>query len=156
MNSSEKAGGGANPERRRTFSMILSIWRFWVSISLPMSRAMWRRLPMMPPTCSRFSSISFSRASSVTLQTGRRSLVLDGSPPPEPSGHGGRVVPADEASADGHLFALVHHAGGLAGHHPVLVVPPGLAGSALHPGGDGGGGVTKRPDEAVPPEPEPG
>lgn len=50
-----------------TFSMILSIWRFWVSISLPMSRAMWRRLPMMPPTCSRFSSISFSRASSVTL-----------------------------------------------------------------------------------------
>lgn len=80
--------------------------------------------------------------------------VLDGSPPPEPSGHG-RVVPADEASADGHLFTLVHHAGGLAGHHPVLVVPPGLAGSALHPGG-GGGGVTKRPEEAVPPEPEPG
>jgi len=52
-----------------TLSMILSIWRFWVSISLPMSSAMWRRFPMMPPTCSRFSSISFSRASSVTLNT---------------------------------------------------------------------------------------
>lgn len=50
-----------------TFSMILSIWRFCVSISLPMSRAMWRKLPMMPLTCSRFSSISFSRASFVTL-----------------------------------------------------------------------------------------
>ena len=44
------------------------------------------------------------------------------------------VLPADEASADGHLFTLVHHAGGLAGHNPVLVVPPGLAGSTLHPG----------------------
>lgn len=79
------------------------------------------------------------------------------SPPPEPSDHDGRAVPADEASADGHLFTLVHHAGGLAGHHPVLVVPPSLAGSALHPGGDGGGGgVTKSPNATVPPEPEPG
>lgn len=52
-----------------TISIILSIWRFWVSISLPMSRAMWRRLPMMPPTCSKLSSISFSRASFVTLKT---------------------------------------------------------------------------------------
>lgn len=51
-----------------TFSMILSIWRFCVSISLPMSRAMWRRFPMIPLTCSRFSSISFSRASFVTLR----------------------------------------------------------------------------------------
>ncbi len=51
-----------------TISIILSIWRFWVSISLPMSRAMWRRLPMIPPTCSKLSSISVSRASFVTLK----------------------------------------------------------------------------------------
>lgn len=43
-------------------------------------------------------------------------------------------LPADEASTDGHLFTLVHHAGGLAGHHSVLVVAPGLASSALHSG----------------------
>lgn len=70
-------------------------------------------------------------------------------------------VPADEASTDGHLFALVHHAGGLAGHHPVLVVPPGLAGSALHPGrrqwrGGRGGTVTRQFDWALLHLPPPG
>lgn len=60
-----------------TFSMILSIWRFCVSISLPMSRAMWRKLPMMPLTCSRFSSISFSRASFVTLGVKKQTQLFE-------------------------------------------------------------------------------
>lgn len=71
------------------------------------------------------------------------------------------LLPADEASTDGHLFTLVHHTGGLAGHHPVLVVPPGLAGSALHPGrrqrrGGRGGTVTQQFDRRIRHLPQPG
>lgn len=46
---------------------MLSICTFCLSISLPMSRAIVFRLPMMLPTAPRFSSISSSRASLVTL-----------------------------------------------------------------------------------------
>lgn len=46
---------------------MLSICLFCLSISLPMSTAIVFRLPMMLPTASRFSSISSSRASLVTL-----------------------------------------------------------------------------------------
>lgn len=45
-----------------------SMWAFCWSISLPIFRAMSFRLPMMPPTAWRFSSISSSRASLVTLK----------------------------------------------------------------------------------------
>lgn len=49
---------------------MLSICLFCLSISLPMSTAIVFRLPRMLPTASRFSSISSSRASLVTLQHG--------------------------------------------------------------------------------------
>lgn len=50
-----------------TFPWMRSICTFWVWISFPISRAMLRRLPRMLPTCVRFSSMSSSRASFVTL-----------------------------------------------------------------------------------------
>lgn len=40
--------------------------------------------------------------------------------------------PADETSADGHLFPLINHTGRLAVHHTILVVAPGLVASTLH------------------------
>lgn len=51
-----------------TFPPMRSICTFCVSISFPMSSAMLFRFPMMLPTWDRFSSISSSRASLVTLR----------------------------------------------------------------------------------------
>lgn len=53
----------------RTLEVMLSICRFCLSISLPMSTAIVFRLSMMLPTAPRFSSISSSRASLVILQS---------------------------------------------------------------------------------------
>ena len=51
-----------------TFWLMRSTVRFWELISLPMSTAMLRRLPIMPLTSPRFCSISFSRSSFVILK----------------------------------------------------------------------------------------
>ncbi len=56
-----------NPFQTLTLLWMRSIWTFWVSISLPMSSAMLLRLPRILPTCAKFSSISSSLASFVTL-----------------------------------------------------------------------------------------
>lgn len=56
-----------NPFQTLTLLWMRSTWTFWVSISLPMSSAMLRRLPRILPTCAKFSSISSSLASFVTL-----------------------------------------------------------------------------------------
>lgn len=48
--------------------LILSSWQFCEPISLPMSMAMFRRLPIMVDTPTMFSSISSSRASLVILK----------------------------------------------------------------------------------------
>lgn len=50
-----------------TLLLMRSTCLFWDSISLPMSMAMFLRLPSMPLTCVRFSSISSSLASLVIL-----------------------------------------------------------------------------------------
>jgi len=65
-------------KRRRkqsfTLTLIRSICLFCDSISWPMSIAMCLRLPMTPATWFRFSSISSSRASFVTLRNNRSSF----------------------------------------------------------------------------------
>lgn len=50
-----------------TFVFNLSIWLFWVSISLPISLAMAFKFPRIFPTDCMFSSISSSRASLLIL-----------------------------------------------------------------------------------------
>lgn len=72
------------PTRRLTFSVMLSICRFCLSISLPMSTAMDLRLPMMLPTAPRFSSISSSRASLVILRTRSEALTRSFNAPAHP------------------------------------------------------------------------
>ena len=59
-----------------TFPRMRSICTFCVSISFPMSSAMLFRFPMMLPTWDRFSSISSSRASLVTLRVKQSKLCL--------------------------------------------------------------------------------
>lgn len=101
------------------FSLSRSCWYIHCKVCLQ---------PKMSVSCPHRQSLSHITSICLTLicQFEALGVSMHKTRPP--------ALPADEATADGHLFALVHDTGGLAGHHPILIVPPGLAGSALHPG----------------------
>ena len=59
-----------------TLRFILSSCLFWFSTSVPMSWAMFLRLPIMVETCCMFSSISSSRSSLVILSVAQKHQLM--------------------------------------------------------------------------------
>lgn len=106
----------------RTFRLILSTCLFWFSNSEPMSKAIFRKLPIIVLTCPMFSSISSSRASFVILSRVNKDNVVPAMKTPHPP----PPLPADIAGLWTDSVPIIHHTLGLIVYYlSVIVTLPG-------------------------------